>query len=192
MRFTFAAAGLVRSGPRAGARVPFIIDLAYRAAGDAKTLGLYGFGAAAHIIAQVCRWQGRDVTVVTAYEGVGNVLAGTMSEAELAALERACAPTVGSCAGQFTANTMAMVSEALGMTMPNVSMIPGVYAERAHVARVVSHGFERQLFLPFGHAMRIRDTSRRWLASGHDLRSVFETGSCPDRRPSSSTPATGR
>ena len=61
------------------------------------------------------RWRGRDVTVVTAYEGVGAVLAGAMTEAELATLERACAPTVGSCAGQFTANTMAMVSEALGL-----------------------------------------------------------------------------
>jgi dihydroxy-acid dehydratase len=49
--------------------------------------------------------------------------------------ERACLPTVGACAGQFTANTMAMVSEAMGLTMPNVSMIPGVYAERAQVAR---------------------------------------------------------
>jgi dihydroxy-acid dehydratase len=44
-------------------------------------------------------------------------------------------PTIGACAGQFTANTMAMVSEAMGLTMPNVSMIPGVYDERAQVAR---------------------------------------------------------
>src|SRR6266436_2961675 len=53
----------------------------------------------------------------------------------LAGIERACLPTIGACAGQFTANTMAMVSEAMGLTMPNVSMIPGVYAERAQVAR---------------------------------------------------------
>ena len=50
-------------------------------------------------------------------------------------IERACLPTIGACAGQFTANTMAMVSEAMGLTIPNVSMIPGVYAERAQVAR---------------------------------------------------------
>jgi len=69
------------------------------------------------------RWRGRDVTVVTAYEGVGQVLAGAMSEAELADLERACAPTVGSCAGQFTANTMAMVSEALGLAPSGSAML---------------------------------------------------------------------
>jgi dihydroxy-acid dehydratase len=50
-------------------------------------------------------------------------------------MELTCLPTIGACAGQFTANTMAMVSEALGLTMPNISMIPGVYAERAQVAR---------------------------------------------------------
>src|SRR6476619_899050 len=81
------------------------------------------------------RWRGRDVTVVTAYEGVGQVLAGAMSEAELADLERACAPTVGSCAGQFTANTMAMVSEALGLAPPGSAMLPAVYAQRLALAR---------------------------------------------------------
>jgi dihydroxy-acid dehydratase len=65
------------------------------------------------------RWQNRDVIVLTAYEGVGSVLAGTMSEAELTELERACSPTVGSCPGQFTANTMAMVSETLGLALPD-------------------------------------------------------------------------
>src|SRR6185436_536371 len=60
--------------------------------------------------------------------GVGAVLAGAMDEATLARLERSCLPTVGACAGQFTANTMAMVSEALGLSVPNVSMIPGPYA----------------------------------------------------------------
>ena len=81
------------------------------------------------------RYAGRDVTALDAYEGVGAVLAGTMSEAELARLERACLPTVGACAGQFTANTMAMVSEALGLSVPNVSMVPGVFSERSGFAR---------------------------------------------------------
>ena len=80
-------------------------------------------------------WRGRDVTVLTAYEGVGSVLAGTMSEAELADLERACAPTVGSCPGQFTANTMAMVSEALGLALSGSAMLPAVYSERLALAR---------------------------------------------------------
>ena len=81
------------------------------------------------------RWRGRDATVLTAYEGVGAVLAGAMSEQDLAGLERACAPTVGSCPGQFTANTMAMVSEALGLAPPGSAMLPAVYSERLALAR---------------------------------------------------------
>ncbi len=75
------------------------------------------------------------MTVLDAYEGVGAVQTGTMSEAELDTLERACKPSIGACAGQFTANTMAMVSEVLGLTVPNSAMIPGVYSERLAVAR---------------------------------------------------------
>ena len=81
------------------------------------------------------RWRGRDVTVLTAYEGVGSLLAGQMGEADLQELERACAPTVGSCPGQFTANTMAMVSEALGLALPGSAMLPAVYSERLALAR---------------------------------------------------------
>ena len=81
------------------------------------------------------RWRGRDATVLTAYEGVGSVLTGSMSEAELAELERACAPTVGACPGQFTANTMAMVSEALGLAPPGSAMLPAVYSQRLALAR---------------------------------------------------------
>lgn len=58
-------------------------------------------------------YKGKDVTILTAYEGVGAVLAGQMTEADLKDLERSCAPTVGSCPGQFTANTMAMVAETV-------------------------------------------------------------------------------
>ncbi len=81
------------------------------------------------------RFAGKQVTILDSYEAVGAVLTGAMDEATLARLERACLPSVGACAGQFTANTMAMVSEALGLSVPNVSMIPGVYAERAAYAR---------------------------------------------------------
>jgi dihydroxy-acid dehydratase len=81
------------------------------------------------------RHNGRDVTVLDAYEGVGAVQTGTMTEAELDTLERACKPSVGACAGQFTANTMAMVSEALGLTVPNSAMVPGVYSERLAIAK---------------------------------------------------------
>src|SRR5947207_8765176 len=94
------------------------------------------------------RWRGRDVTVLTAYEGVGSVLAGSMTEPELQDLERACAPTLGSCPGQFTANTMAMVSEALGLALPGSAMLPAVYVERlalarragARVTQIAAHG----------------------------------------------------
>lgn len=80
-------------------------------------------------------WRGGDVTVLTAYEGVGRVLANTMTPAELAALEHACAPTVGACPGQFTANTMAMVAEAMGLAPPGSAMLPAVYSQRLALAR---------------------------------------------------------
>ena len=81
------------------------------------------------------RFQGRDVTVLDAYEGVGAVQTGTMREEDLAVLERACKPSIGACAGQFTANTMAMVAEALGLAVPNSAMVPGVYSARLAIAR---------------------------------------------------------
>ncbi|MBL8385503.1 MAG: dihydroxy-acid dehydratase [Burkholderiales bacterium] len=80
-------------------------------------------------------WRGQPATVLTAYEAVGGVIAGTFSEADLAELELHCAPTVGSCPGQFTANTMAMVSETLGLAIPGSAMMPAVYAQRLALAR---------------------------------------------------------
>jgi dihydroxy-acid dehydratase len=81
------------------------------------------------------KFQGRTLTVLDSYEAVGSYMTGEIDEATLEGIERTCLPTIGSCAGQFTANTMGMVSEAMGLTMPNVSMVPGVYAERAQIAR---------------------------------------------------------
>src|ERR1700704_5302800 len=69
-------------------------------------------------------WHGRDVTVLDTYEGVGAVMAGRMKERELDELEQACLPTLGSCPGQFTANTMAMVSETLGLAIPGSATLP--------------------------------------------------------------------
>jgi len=80
-------------------------------------------------------WRGKDVTLLTAYEGIGAVLAGTMDEAELYQLENVCAPTIGACPGQFTANTMGMVSEALGLAPLGSSMIPAVFETRKGMAR---------------------------------------------------------
>jgi len=81
------------------------------------------------------RFNNKQVTILDSYEAIGAVMTGAMDEAALGVLERSCLPSVGACAGQFTANTMAMVSEALGLSVANVSMIPGIYAERAAYAR---------------------------------------------------------
>ncbi len=77
------------------------------------------------------RWHGRDVTVLDTYEAVGAVLAGEMTPEELSELEHVCLPTLGSCPGQFTANTMAMVSETLGLALPGSATLPAVSPERA-------------------------------------------------------------
>ena len=89
-------------------------------------------------------WRGRDVTVLTAYEGVGPVLAGAMTEAELARAWSAPARRrVGSCPGQFTANTMAMVAETLGLALPGSAMLPAVYRERLALARRAGRRVDR-------------------------------------------------
>jgi dihydroxy-acid dehydratase len=80
-------------------------------------------------------WRGRDVSVLDAYEAVGAVMTNDMSLEEIEELERVCLPTTGACAGQFTANTMGMVSEVLGLAPLGSSMIPGVYEARFDVAK---------------------------------------------------------
>ncbi len=80
-------------------------------------------------------WRGRDVTVLDTYEAVGEVMAGKLSEAELGELERVCLPTLGACPGQFTANTMAMVSETLGLALPGSATLPAVAETRPALAR---------------------------------------------------------
>jgi dihydroxy-acid dehydratase len=76
------------------------------------------------------RFQGRDVTIVDVFEGVGARAAGKMTAAELHELESAACPTAGSCGGQFTANTMACVSEAIGLALPGSAMPPASYDSR--------------------------------------------------------------
>ena len=80
-------------------------------------------------------WRGKDVSVLDSYEAVGAVMTNEMSLEEIGELERACLPTTGACAGQFTANTMGMVSEVLGLAPLGSSMIPGIYEERFDVAK---------------------------------------------------------
>jgi len=91
------------------------------------------------------RWRGRDVTALDSYEGVGAVMTGRMTREELDELERACLPTIGSCAGQFTANTMAMVSEAIGIAPSGSAMLPAVDAQRPALARAAGRAVMRLL-----------------------------------------------
>lgn len=71
-------------------------------------------------------WRGREVTILDVYEGVGAVLANDLRREQLDEIERVAIPTVGSCPGQFTANTMAMVAETLGFALPNTAAMPAV------------------------------------------------------------------
>jgi dihydroxy-acid dehydratase len=80
------------------------------------------------------RFQDRDVTIQDVYEGVGRVEAGRMTEAELHELECNACPGAGSCGGQFTANTMACVAEAIGMALPGSSSPPAVETARDQYA----------------------------------------------------------
>jgi len=83
------------------------------------------------------RWRGQDISIVTVFEGIGSFAEGDMSEEELIEIEKAACPGAGSCAGMFTANTMASVGEALGMSLPGSASVPAIddrldaYAERS-------------------------------------------------------------
>ncbi|MFV0296092.1 MAG: dihydroxy-acid dehydratase [Hyphomicrobiaceae bacterium] len=76
------------------------------------------------------KFKGRDVTVVDVFEGVGMHSAGRMSDKELHELECVACPSAGSCGGQFTANTMACVSEAIGLALPGSAGAPAPFESR--------------------------------------------------------------
>ena len=80
------------------------------------------------------RFQGRDVTVQDVFEAVGRHQAGQNSDEELRALEKVACPSAGACGGQFTANTMACVSEAIGLALLNSSGAPAPYESRDQYA----------------------------------------------------------
>ena len=80
------------------------------------------------------RFEGRDVTVVDVFEAVGQYAAGACPLADLTALEKVACPGHGACGGQFTANTMACVAEAIGLSLPNSNMMPAPYEGRAALA----------------------------------------------------------
>jgi len=81
------------------------------------------------------RFQGKDVTVADVFEAVGKFASNSCSVAELTALEKAACPGHGACGGQFTANTMACVAEAIGLSLPNSNMAPAPYESRSEIAK---------------------------------------------------------
>jgi len=76
------------------------------------------------------RFNGKDVTVVDVFEGVGKYSSGKMSAHALRKLELKACPSAGACGGQFTANTMACVSEAIGLALPYSAGTPAPYTQR--------------------------------------------------------------
>ncbi len=76
------------------------------------------------------KFHGRDVTIVDVFEGVGQHAVGKMTDEELELLECSACPSAGSCGGQFTANTMACVSECIGLALPGSAGAPAPYESR--------------------------------------------------------------
>ncbi len=81
------------------------------------------------------RLNGRDISVADVFEGIGSESEGRITSEELLAIERAACPGAGSCAGMFTANTMAAVGEALGLSLPGSASVPAVDPRLAEYAR---------------------------------------------------------
>ena len=76
------------------------------------------------------RFNGKDVTIVDVFEGVGKYSSGKMTAQALRKLELKACPSAGACGGQFTANTMACVSEAIGLALPYSAGTPAPYVQR--------------------------------------------------------------
>tara|TARA_R110002124_G_scaffold99535_2_gene245668 strand:+ start:23280 stop:25001 length:1722 start_codon:yes stop_codon:yes gene_type:complete len=80
------------------------------------------------------KFKGKDVTVIDVFEAVGTNASGEMSDEDLHELECVACPSAGSCGGQFTANTMACVSEAIGLALPGSAGAPAPYETRDEYA----------------------------------------------------------
>jgi dihydroxy-acid dehydratase len=80
------------------------------------------------------KYAGRDLTIVSAFEAVGQYTAGAIDADELNSIERNACPGAGSCGGMYTANTMSSAFEAMGMSLPNSSTMAAVDAEKADSA----------------------------------------------------------
>jgi dihydroxy-acid dehydratase len=102
-------------------------------------------------------FENKDVTVVDVFEAVGGYSAGTCPLSRLTALEKVACPGHGACGGQFTANTMACVGEAIGLSLPHSNMAPAPYGSRADIA--IAAG--RQVMTLIEHNIRPRDICTR-------------------------------
>jgi dihydroxy-acid dehydratase len=95
------------------------------------------------------RWRGRDVTIQDVFEGIGAHAAGDLTDEELTDLENHASPGAGACGGQFTANTMAMAFEVLGISPMGSSMVPAEDGKKGQVAedcgRLVLEVLEKDL-----------------------------------------------
>ncbi|MBL8690369.1 MAG: dihydroxy-acid dehydratase [Rhodospirillaceae bacterium] len=85
------------------------------------------------------KYKGRDLTIQDVFEAVGGHAAGTLSDKELSDIEHAACPTAGACGGQFTANTMACVSEAIGLALPGSAGAPAPYDSRDALCEQSGH-----------------------------------------------------
>src|SRR5229473_2126469 len=103
------------------------------------------------------RFKGRDVTVQDVFEAVGAHNAGTMSDEDLHELECVACPSAGSCGAQFTANTMACVSEAIGLALPGSAGAPAPYDSRDGYAEASGKAVMNLL----RHNIRPRDIATR-------------------------------
>ncbi|API60985.1 dihydroxy-acid dehydratase [Tardibacter chloracetimidivorans] len=103
------------------------------------------------------RYQDRDLTVQDVFEVVGRYSSGACPLSELKAIERAACPGHGACGGQFTANTMACVGEAIGLSLPNSNMMPAPYEGHADISRAAG----RQVMELIARNIRPRDICTR-------------------------------
>ena len=102
-------------------------------------------------------YKDRDLTVQDVFEVVGRYSSGACPLSEVHAIEKAACPGHGACGGQFTANTMACVGEAIGLSLPNSNMMPAPYAGRADLARAAG----RQVMELVARNIRPRDICTR-------------------------------
>jgi dihydroxy-acid dehydratase len=103
------------------------------------------------------RWHDRDLTVIDVFEAVGRFSAGKCPLSEVTEIEKAACPGHGACGGQYTANTMACVAEAIGLSLPNSNMAPAPYKSREEIA--VAAG--RQVMELIATNLRPRDICTR-------------------------------